>query len=45
MSAPSVHRTIVTLAQRGLIAWEPGVARSIRVLVPEAELPPLDVQN
>jgi repressor LexA len=42
VSPPSVHRMIVALEQRGLIAREPGVARSIRVLVPAAELPPLD---
>jgi hypothetical protein len=42
VSPPSVHRMILALEQRGLIAREPGVARSIRVLVPSAELPPLD---
>jgi repressor LexA len=42
VSPPSVHRMILALEQRGLIAREPGVARSIRVLVPAAELPPLD---
>ena len=42
VSPPSVHRMILALEERGLIAREPGVARSIRVLVPAAELPPLD---
>ncbi|WP_211365587.1 LexA family protein [Polyangium fumosum] len=42
VSAPSVHRMVVTLEQRGLITREPGMARSIRVLVPTAELPPLE---
>lgn len=42
VSSPSVHRMILAMEQRGLIAREPGVARSIRVLVPAAELPPLD---
>jgi SOS-response transcriptional repressor LexA len=42
VSPPSVHRMILALEQRGLIAREPGVARSIRVLVPAADLPPLD---
>jgi hypothetical protein len=42
VSPPSVHRMIFALEQRGLITREPGVARSIRVLVPTAELPPLD---
>ncbi|WP_437991253.1 LexA family protein [Sorangium sp. So ce145] len=42
VSPPSVHRMILALEQRGLITREPGVARSIRVLVPAAELPPLD---
>ncbi|MRG96514.1 LexA family protein [Polyangium spumosum] len=41
VSAPSVHRMVVPREQRGLIAREPGVARSIRVLVSTAELPPL----
>jgi hypothetical protein len=42
VSPPSVHRRSVTLEERGLITREPGVARAIRVLVPAAELPPLD---
>lgn len=42
VSPPSVHRMILALEQRGLIAREPGVARSIRVLVPAVQLPPLD---
>lgn len=42
VSPPSVHRMILALEQRGLIEREAGVARSIRVLVPAAELPPLN---
>ncbi len=42
VTPPSVHRMILALEQRRLIAREPGVARSIRVLLPAAELPPLD---
>ena len=42
VSPPSVHRMVLALEQRGLIAREPGVARSIRVLVPAVQLPPLD---
>lgn len=37
----SVHQMIITLEKRGLIARTPGAARSIRLLVPPAELPTL----
>jgi len=42
VTPPSVHRMVVTLAERGLIARTPGQARSLRVLVPPEELPPLE---
>jgi len=42
VTPPSVHRMVVTLAERGLIERTPGDARSLRVLVPPAELPPLE---
>ncbi len=41
VTPPSVHQMILTLARRGLISREPGKARSIRVLVPQARLPEL----
>lgn len=39
---PSVHNMIVTLEHRGLIKRTPGRPRSIEVLVPLIEIPPLD---
>jgi Mn-dependent DtxR family transcriptional regulator len=42
VSPPSVHNMIVTLERRGLIRRTPGRARSIEVLVPLNEIPPLD---
>ena len=36
---PSVNNMIKTLDERGLLSRVPGVARSLRVLVPVAELP------
>jgi repressor LexA len=42
VTPPSVHQMMVTLERRGFIERTPGKARSIRVLVPVAELPPLE---
>ena len=42
VSAPSVHLTVLALQAGGHIDRTPGHARSLRVLVPLAELPPLD---
>jgi Mn-dependent DtxR family transcriptional regulator len=42
VTSPSVHNMIVTLERRGLIKRTPGRSRSIEVLVPPSELPPLD---
>jgi repressor LexA len=42
VTPPTVHQMVVTLERRGFIERTPGEARSIRVLVPAAELPPLD---
>jgi Mn-dependent DtxR family transcriptional regulator len=39
VSAPSVHQMIVTLERNGLISRQPGVARSIQILVAPEELP------
>ena len=39
VTAPSVHSMIKALDQSGLIARQPGVARSIKLLVPPQELP------
>jgi len=42
LAPPPVHRMIVELEQRGLLARTPGAARSLRVLVPRRELPELE---
>jgi Mn-dependent DtxR family transcriptional regulator len=42
VTPPSVHSMIVTLERRGLIRRTPGQARSIEVLVPVSDVPPLD---
>lgn len=42
LAPPSVHRMVVELVERGLLSRTPGAARSLRVLVPRAELPDLE---
>jgi SOS-response transcriptional repressor LexA len=42
VSAPAVHQMIVSLENRGLIQRTPGLARSIRLLVPPEALPSLE---
>jgi len=42
VTPPSIHNMIVTLERRGLIRRTPGRSRSIEVLVPLNEVPPLD---
>ena len=42
VTPPSVHSMVLGLENRGLIERTPGMARSIRLLVPPAELPPLE---
>lgn len=39
VAGPSVHRMLVHLQERGLISRLPGVARSLRILIDETELP------
>ena len=41
VTPPTVHQMILTLERKGLISREPGVARSIRVLVPADQVPAL----
>jgi DNA-binding MarR family transcriptional regulator len=41
VTPPTVHRMIVMLHERGLIERVPGQPRSITLLVPPNELPPL----
>ena len=38
---PSVHQMILRLEEKGFIARTPGMARSIRLLIPFEMLPPL----
>jgi DNA-binding MarR family transcriptional regulator len=41
VSPPSVHQMVLSLERAGLIQRQPGVARSIKVLVQPNALPPL----
>ncbi len=41
VAPPSIHQMVITLHRKGLIDRVPGVPRSIRVLVPVDQLPPL----
>jgi len=42
VTPPSVHGMVIKLEELGLIAREPGAARSIQLLVPPDKVPPLD---
>jgi DNA-binding MarR family transcriptional regulator len=42
VTPPSVHQMILTLERAGLIRRQPGVPRSIEVLIPPEELPILE---
>lgn len=39
VTPPTVHQMILTLERKGFITREPGVARSIKVVVPTKGLP------
>ena len=39
VTAPSVHQMLLTLERLGLIRRQPGIARSIQLLVPPEALP------
>jgi DNA-binding MarR family transcriptional regulator len=45
VTAPSVHQMLKTLDQLGLIDKQPGVPRSIQLLVPPHELPILGLDQ
>ncbi len=45
VTAPSVHQMIKTLDQLGLIDKQPGVPRSIQLLVPPQDLPVLGLDQ
>jgi DNA-binding MarR family transcriptional regulator len=42
VSPPSVHQMVITLERAGLIRRQPGVPRSIELLVPPEQLPILE---
>ena len=42
VSPPSVHQMVVTLQRNGLIRRQPGVPRSIEILVAPQDIPILD---
>ena len=42
VTPPTIHDMILLLEEKKLISREPGVPRSIRVLVPPEQLPPLE---
>jgi DNA-binding MarR family transcriptional regulator len=42
VTPPSVHQMVLALERDGLISRQPGVARSIAILVPPCELPILE---
>lgn len=42
VTPPTVHQMILTLEARGFISREPGKPRSITILIPVEELPPLE---
>jgi DNA-binding MarR family transcriptional regulator len=44
VSRPAIHQMILTLERQGLIERVPGQARSIRLLLPRAELLSFDVE-
>jgi DNA-binding MarR family transcriptional regulator len=41
VTPPTVHQMVVTLEQVGLISRQPGVARTIKILVDQTALPAL----
>jgi DNA-binding MarR family transcriptional regulator len=42
VTPPSAHGMVVKLEQLGLVTREPGVARSVRVAIPEEQIPELE---
>ena len=42
VTPPVVHHMVLTLHKKGLISRTPGAARSIRVSVPQGDIPALD---
>lgn len=42
VTPPSVHQMVLTLERKGLISRVPGEARSIKILLPQDQLPQLE---
>jgi DNA-binding MarR family transcriptional regulator len=42
VTPPSAHSMVVKLEELGLVTREPGVARSVRIVIPEDEVPKLE---
>jgi len=42
VTPPAVHSMVLALARNGLVERVPGKARSLRVLVPPEDLPPIE---
>ena len=42
VSPPTVHQMILRLEEAGLLSRQPGVGRSLQVLLPRARLPELE---
>ena len=42
VTPPAVHRMVLTLEERGLLQRTPGKGRSIRLLVPQEDVPRLE---
>lgn len=42
LTPPSVHSMVVKLTQLGLVTREPGVARTLQVVIPKEEIPELE---
>jgi DNA-binding MarR family transcriptional regulator len=41
VTPPTIHQMILKLEEKGLISRIPGQARSIKLLVPREDIPPL----
>lgn len=41
VTPPTVHQMVLALERKGLVSRRPGQARSIQVLLPPEQLPPL----
>jgi len=44
VTAPVVHQMIINLHRLGLVTRSPGAARSVRVLIPQEQIPRLELR-